>query len=128
MRLDEHPDRGLVDEVLGCGLALRAVAAHTGAGRLEFGDRITTDHSIELGMSERAERWGAVGGDEQFGTDVRTVDHGCQGDGLLGVEEFGVALEDRVTRVCVGHQSSSSMKRWIVPPQVRPTAKASSSE
>ena len=34
----------------------------------------------------------------------------------------------RVELFVEAHQSSGSMKRWIVPPQVRPTAKASSSE
>jgi alkylation response protein AidB-like acyl-CoA dehydrogenase len=48
-----------------------------------------------------------------------------------GVDDFryNLVLNEEVQATGVGatHQSRGSMKRWMVPPQVRPTAKASSS-
>ena len=53
----------------------------------------------------------------------------CGGEGhwRLGPDARRQALVHR-HRAYVRYQSSGSMNRWIVPPQVRPTAKASSSE
>ncbi len=45
-----------------------------------------------------------------------------QGDGPLGPQGLGEPLEE------AGHQSSRSTKTRMVPPQVNPTANASSSE
>ena len=48
----------------------------------------------------------------------------CGGTVHLFIEPFSAVPE----LVVDAHQSSGSMKRWTVPPHVRPTAKASSSE
>ena len=105
MRFDEHADRRLVDEVLRGGLPLGAVAADAGSGCLELGQRIASGDPVELGMTERPEWVGAVGGHEQLGADGNSLDDRDQGDGLLGRQERRVPLEDRH----LGHQASSSM-------------------
>ena len=51
----------------------------------------------------------------------RHLDDGRQRHRLLGQQRVAKRLVE-------AHQSSGSTSRWIVPPQVRPTAKASSSE
>ena len=50
---------------------------------------------------------------------LATVDHGDESDRLFGT--------DRTAQRVVDHHESSSMKSLIVPPQVSPTANASSS-
>ncbi len=110
---------------------MRSVVAHAGAGRLQLGDRVAGDDAIELAVAERAaER--ALGPDEQLGAGARTVDHRRQGDGLVAPDAVAEALVERGAHgFGVGHrtyQSSGSMNRWMVPPQVSPTANASSSE
>src|SRR5205823_1271497 len=62
---------------------------------------------------------GQVGADQQLRPRPRALDHRGQGDGPLGPQ--------RVAQRLVDHQSRGSMKTWIVPPHVRPTANASSS-
>ena len=126
MRLDEHPHHRRVDEILGRRLAVRPVVTHPAARRLELGEGVTGDHAVELGVAERA------GGrlarlDQQLGPDVGPVDDGGEGHRRLGPDARRQALVHR-HRAYVRYQSSGSMNRWIVPPQVRPTAKASSSE
>ena len=83
----------------------------------------SSDDPIQVVVTERADGL-AIALDEQLRAGVRAVDHRGEGDGPLGPEGIAPDLVQRRA----AHQSSSSMKRWIVPPQVRPTANASSSE
>ncbi len=121
VRLDEHPHRRLIEQILRRRLSFRSVVADAGCRRFELGEGVSADDAVEFGMSERSEDR-SVRFDQQFGTDVRPVDDRRQGDGTVGTQCVREPLER------AGHQSSSSMYRWIVPPHVRPTAKASSSE
>src|SRR6185295_2732219 len=116
-RLDEEADRGLVR------LALLAVVAHPRAARFELGERIAGRDPIEVGVAESAERR-LLGTDEQVRAEVRAIDHRDEGDGLLREERLA---QDLVDRWHSAYQSSGSMKRWMMPPHVRPTANASSS-
>ena len=117
-RLDEHRD-GLL-----AGLAVLAVVAHDRRAGGQLAERVAADDPVEVGVAERAERL-AIGPDQQLGADGRALDHGDQRDRLLGPQGLVEGVEDR--RHASGYQSSGSMKRWMVPPQVRPTANASSS-
>ena len=120
VRLDEHADRRLVDQVLRRGLPLGAVAADPGPGRLQLGERVAADDPVELGWPSdpSGPRSGCTSSlDPTCGPSITVA----RATGDVAREALGVRVEDR-------HQSSSSMNRWIVPPQVRPTANASSSE
>ena len=126
MGLDEHPHGRLVHQIFRGGLALGSVVADSRTRGFEFGERVTAHDPIQLGMAQRARDPGVAAGfgrglDEQLGAHVRPVDDRCERDRAVGPQALCVPVEQR-------HQSSSSMNRWIVPPQVRPTAKASSSE
>jgi hypothetical protein len=122
---DQHP-RGRherLDEdghVVLAGLAVGPVATHArGAGR-QLADGVAAHHPGEVGVGERAGH-GAVGPDEELAAGARPGDHRGQGHRPLGPDGCGQLGEQ------VGHQSRGSTYRWIVPPHVSPTAKASSS-
>jgi hypothetical protein len=86
---------------------------------LELGQRVAVDHSIEFGVTERAER-GTVGGNQEPARYPGARHDRRQRHGVLCAQVLRQRLVD-------GHQSSSSMYNRIVPPHVRPTANASSS-
>jgi hypothetical protein len=72
---------------------------------------------IEPRIAERAEH--VIREDDEFAADVRAVESRDDGDRARLAQRSGKAFEH--------HQSSRSMKTWIVPPQVSPTEIASSS-
>ncbi len=115
--LDEH--RHLVPTGLPPGPVV-ADARRTGL-QLRLG--VPADDAVEVAVAERAPRLDA-GLDEQRSAGARTGHHGGEGDGPLGPQCGGEVVEDRRG---AAHQSRRSTKRCIVPPQVRPTANASSS-
>jgi hypothetical protein len=126
---DQHAGRrrvGLHEDHHGvlAGLAVLAVAPHRrdarGHGRLG----VALHHPGQVGVGDaRADR--AARNDQQLGPGAGPVHHGGQRGGAL----LGHGPAQLVVEGGVGHryQSRGSRKRWTVPPQVRPTAKASSS-
>ena len=97
--------------------------ADAGPPGFQLGQGVAGHHPVQLGVTEAAAGI-LVGGDQQLGADVRPVEDGGQGDGLLRPDAVPQGLVERHRR----HQVSGSMNSRIVPPQVRPTANASSSE
>ena len=119
--VDEHPHGRRVGQILGRGFAARPVVAHAGAAGFDFAERIAGDDAIEFVVAERADGI-CPRGHQQMCTHVRPVDHRDQRDRRIGPQARGEPVVDR------HHQSSGSRNRWMMPPHVRPTAKASSSE
>ena len=71
--------------------------------------------------------WQPVGRlDQELGSGAGPLHHGGQGDRVFVANRLAEPGEQGVG-VGHGYQSSGSRNRWMVPPQVRPTAKASSS-
>jgi len=126
-RLDEDPDRRRTHEVLGRALPARAVVADAGAACLQFAARVACDDAVELGVPERSDD-GTVCVEQQRRASVRTLDHRGEHHGHVAPDAARETGKDVRGPVRRGHQSSSWMKRWTVPPQVRPTENASSSE
>ena len=110
---------GDIDQILGRGLAVRAVVTHAGPAGFEFGERVAGDHPVELSVPEGTHR-SRSRPHEQLRADGRAVDDGGKCDRCFRSNQTG-------QRFVHAHQSSSSMNRRTVPPQVSPTAKASSS-
>ena len=97
--LDEHRHDLVGGEILRGGLALHAVATHAGAPRLELGDGVAADHTVELGVAERA-LGRAIGAHEEAQPEPLAGDDRRQGDGLT--------TADRPLQVLVdGHRVSS---------------------
>ena len=113
-RLDEHR------HVLFARFAVLAVVARRGEAGFELAERVACDDAVEVRVAERTHDR-IAGPDEQLGADVRAGDDGDERDRFAGAQRVPQLLVDR-------HQSIGSTNRWIVPPQVRPTANASSSE
>ncbi len=133
---DHHPRRrgvGLDEHRHGlfAGLAAFAVVADPGASCGELTTCIASDDAVEVVVAEAAVCL-TVEGHHELGAGARTLDHGGQRHRVLGdhgapqplveagLGSGGVLCHRR-------YQSKGSMNRWMVPPQVRPTANASSS-
>ena len=99
------------------------MAGDGGAGG-EGAERVAADHPVEVGGAERA-RGRAAGPDEELGADAEAVGDRRERDRLVGPERVAQRIEDGGG---AAHQSRGSTYTWIVPPQVSPTANASSSE
>ena len=56
VRFDEHAHRGLVEQILGRRLSLRAVVADARGRRFELGEGVAADDPVEFGMAERPDR------------------------------------------------------------------------
>ena len=98
-----------------------AVVADTRPAGGELTAGVAFHDPVEVGVADAAES-GTVVAHEQLGSHPRSFHHGGEGHRPGGPDVVAQRLVDR------HHQSSGSMKRWIVPPQVSPTANASSSE
>src|ERR687889_167834 len=94
-------------------LSARAEVDRTGASALEHTSRRLYDRPVKVFVASRSGV--ALWGDEQLTTQSRTFDQ--RGHRLTP------AGEDLTL-----HQSTGSTKMWMMPPHVRPTPKASSSE
>ena len=120
-------------EVHLAGLAVLAVVAHLADARVQHPQRVTLHHPVQVGVAQRAHRR-RIRLYEEFGARPRAhirhsarvwaVDDRRQRNRLLGPDGVPERLVDARS---LAHQSSSSTNRWIVPPQVSPTANASSS-
>ena len=83
-------------------------------------ERVARNDAIEIGVAERS--LGRAGRThEQLRPDVRPRDDGRERDRLVRAQRVAQSFVQ-------AHQSIGSTNRWIVPPHVRPTANASSSE
>ncbi|CAB4927929.1 unannotated protein [freshwater metagenome] len=90
----------------------------------KFTDGVPDDNAIKIGVAKRAGRFYAIANDD-FGADVFAFDHCRDCNGTVVVDSGAPKFIDRLGHVV--YQSNGSMNRWMVPPQVRPTANASSS-
>ena len=114
--LDEHVDHGLA------GLAPGAVVATVGAAGQQLTERIPAHDPVQVLVAEGADRL-PVGPDQELLADARAIDDRGQGHRPVVLERVAELVVEAHR-----HQSIGSMKRWTVPPQVSPTANASSSE
>jgi hypothetical protein len=113
-RLDEHRDLVL------SSFAVRSVMPRVCAPRRQLAERIAGDDPIEVGIAERSQ-WRRARTHEHLRSDARTGDHRRERHRFVSAQ--------RVAQGVVEHyQSSSSTSTWMVPPHVRPTLNASSSE
>ena len=96
--------------------------ADAGGAGGQLAERVAGHDTVEVGVAEAAEGL-VVGAHQQLPAGARSLDHGGERDGRLGSDGVAQDVVDAHR-----HQSSGSMYRWIVPPHVNPTAKASSSE
>ena len=86
---------------------------------LELRARVARHHAVQVGIAQVA-AGGAVEADQQLGAGARTDRHGGQRHRPL----LAQGSRQLVVQRRHAYQSNGSMKRWMVPPQVRPTAKA----
>ena len=101
-----------------------AVVAHAAGAGGQLADGVALDHPVEVVVAERAHGVDALP-HQELGAGAGALDDGDEGDRAVVVDGGVPGVVDGVGHG--GHQSRGSMNRWIVPPQVRPTAKASSS-
>jgi hypothetical protein len=87
---------------------------------LQFGPGITGYHPIKFKMTKAAKSFLAVVY-EEVTAQIGSFDHRCESNGQFGAQTLAQNLINT-------HQFNSSRNNLIVPPQVRPTANASSSE
>ena len=104
------------------GLAPGAVVATVGAAGHQLAERIPAHDPVQVLVAEGADRL-PVGPDQELLADARAIDDRGQGHGPVVLERVAELVVEAHR-----HQSIGSMKRWTVPPQVSPTANASSSE
>ena len=115
VRLDEDLQSLVV------GLTLRAVVADPGASGGELARHVPGHDTIQIGITQRPARR-TVGLDEELGAEVRTVDDRGQRHRPSVPQRLAQRIEQHAA-----YQSTGSTKRCTVPPQVNPTANASSS-
>ena len=120
-RLDED------GQVLLAGLAVEPVVAGAAAAGLQLADAVAGDDAVE-GLVPEAATDLPVGEGEELGAEA------LGGAGDDGRQRDRAGRPDGVAQGLVeggglgAHQSSGSMKTWMVPPHDSPTANASSSE
>ena len=111
--------------------AVAAVVPGRREAGVELRERVTRDDPVELGVAERAEHR-LAGLHEQLGAGVRAFGDRRERDRARRPAarraEPRRSAQGRQARSGSRYQSRGSTNRWIVPPQVRPTANASSSE
>src|SRR5579884_1231348 len=138
---DDHLGRGSEhlhehSHLAATGLAVAAVVAGVVLARLQGAQGVAGDHGVEAAVAQGA-RPRLARPDEDPRPQHR---HGLAGHGGLLPLRLGGHLDDAgqghrllgaygsAEGLVLAHQSRGSTKRWMVPPQVSPTANASSSE
>ncbi|GBD18722.1 hypothetical protein HRbin27_01221 [bacterium HR27] len=102
----------------------QGIGSDPGFAALEEGLRISAHRSIEFGRAERADG-ATVLVDQKLCAEWLTADDRCGDDCLLLSECMPESFEDLTSH---GFLTNGSTKTSIVPPQLRPTSQACSSE